>query len=112
MCYNIIVTHRNMFFRKDDYMYPQMPKLFPTLDFDGYQLTMIYRPSCNYNVWKNDEIIAKISVGFDCVLVNTGTELLYIPYDISVHVVECNPGVILPIEKMEKIILCAALFNH
>lgn len=93
-------------------MYPQMPILIPTLEFDNYQLTMIDRPSCNYKVWKDDEVIAKISIGFDCVRANTGTELLYIPYDVSIHIIECNSGIILPIKKIEKIIMAIALFNH
>lgn len=93
-------------------MYPIMPVLIPTLEFDNYQLTMIDRPSCNYKVWKNDEVIAKVSVGFSCVHANTGTELLLIPYDVSIHVMECTSDAILPLDQMKQIFMSVALFNH
>lgn len=79
------------------------PILCPTLKAEGYQLTMVSRPSDEYDVTEGNKLIAMIHVELKCVYANTGTQVSYVPYDAEIKVVEGKQD--LPLELFKKIIL-------
>ena len=84
----------------------KFPTLFPTLQVDGYTLTMIDRPSDNYKVLKKGEDIGTITFTLECVKAYKGTETLWIPYDVRIDVVRDTED--LPIQLFKKVILATA----
>ena len=84
----------------------QFPTLFPTLQVDGYTLTMIDRPSDNYKVLKKGEDIGTITFTLECVKAYNGTETFWIPYDVRIDVVRDTED--LPIQLFKKVILATA----
>lgn len=79
------------------------PELVPTLKAEGYELLMRNRPSDDYDVMRNSEIIGRIRVHLKCVKANTGTEISYVPYDLDIDVLDGTAD--MPLDLFKKMIM-------
>lgn len=87
-------------------------KLQPTLRADGYELTMIDRPSYDYKVWKGNDLIGRISVKPETskfVEVFNGITKSKVLYDIDIDTVDNTED--LPIDFLKRIIVATATIS-